>query len=339
MSTPSPSLFPVANPGEISSDATASRPLVAVTGATGFVGRHVVDALSDAGWRVRLLLRREPGGSAWRRSRPEVVAGGLSDDAALGRLVEGADAVVHLAGLIKAARRDDFFDVNCNAAGRLARTVESVAPSAHFVLVSSLAAREPGLSDYGASKRAGEAAVLDVLGNRTTVLRPPAIYGPHDRETLLFFQIARWRRIPLIGPPEARAAMMHVGDVAALIAATAAEQPQGRVLAMADARPDGYGWREIMETATRAVGNPSPAFFQAPPGLLRAVALVGDVARLAGSASMLNSQKLRELRHVDWAVARDDVAAPRGWSPRYGLDQGFADAVAWYRRAGWLPAA
>lgn len=312
------------------------RPLAAVTGASGFIGKHVVAALSAGGWRVRLLLRRVPEGAEWRQSHPEVVVGSLEDEAALVRLVQGADAVVHLAGLIKAARRQHFFEVNCKAVARLANTVRQVAPEAHFLLVSSLAAREPALSDYAASKRAGEAAALDVLGPRVTVLRPPAVYGPHDRETLRFFQIARWPRIPLPGRPDARAALIHVRDAARLLAAVAAASPRGEVLAMADDHPEGYSWQAVLGAAARAVANPAPRFFPAPQALLKGVALIGDVARLAGSASMLNSQKLRELRHADWGVARDALAKPPGWAPEFDLDRGFADAVAWYRAAGWL---
>jgi 2-alkyl-3-oxoalkanoate reductase len=317
-------------------DGGTRQPLAAVTGASGFIGRHVVAALGSGGWRVRLLLRRVPEGSEWRQSHPEVVAGSLDDEAALVRLVQGADAVVHLAGLIKAARRKQFFDVNCQAVARLAKTVRQVAPDAHFLLVSSLAAREPALSDYAASKRAGEAAALDVLGTRVTVLRPPAVYGPHDRETLRFFQIARWPRIPLPGRADARAALIHVRDAARLLAAVAAAAPRGDVLAMADGHPEGYSWQAVLGAAARAVANPAPRFFPAPQAMLKGVALIGDVARLAGSASMLNSQKLRELRHPDWGVARDALAKPPGWAPEFDLDSGFADAVAWYRAAGWL---
>lgn len=314
------------------------RPLAAVTGATGFIGRHAVDALTRAGWRVRLLLRRDPSGSAWRNSRPEVVAGSLGDKAALERLVEGADAVVHLAGLIKAARRAEFFDVNCDGVSRLATAARERSPGAHFLLVSSLAAREPSLSDYAASKRAGETAALDVPGGRTTILRPPVVYGPGDRETLRFFQVAGWPRVPLLGPPESRAALIHVQDLARLIAVLASEAPRGDVLAAADDRPEGYSWSELLGAAARAVGNPSPRFVQAPQALLRGIALVGDLARRGGSAAMLNSQKLRELRHADWAVAPGELARPPGWSARFDIDSGFADAVAWYRAAGWLPA-
>jgi nucleoside-diphosphate-sugar epimerase len=313
-------------------------PLAAVTGATGFIGRHLVDALTNAGWRVRLLLRREPSGSHWRASRPEVVAGSLGDEAALARLVEGADAVFHLAGLIKAARRADFFKVNCEGVAALARTTQRLAPHAHFVLVSSLAAREPTLSDYAASKRAGEAAALEILGTQATVLRPPAVYGPGDRETLRFFQVAGWGRVPLLGAPAARAALIHVHDLSRLIVAQAALPPQGQVLAAADDRPEGYGWQALLGAAAHAIGQPSPRFVQAPPGLLRGVAWLGDIARLCGSASMLNSQKLRELRHLDWSVPPNERAVPAGGAPQFDIDRGFADAVAWYRANGWLPA-
>lgn len=318
-------------------DASARKPLAAVTGATGFIGRHAVEALTQAGWRVRLLLRRDPSGSAWRASRPEVVAGSLDDEAALDRLVDGADAVIHLAGLIKATRRAEFFEVNCNGAARLAEAVRQRAPHAHFVMVSSLAAREPLLSDYAASKHAGESAVLDMLGERVTVLRPPAVYGPGDRETLRFFQVAGWPRVPLMGGPGARAALIHVRDLARLIAVLAAASPSGQVMTAADNRPEGYSWSGLLGAAARAIGKAEPRFFQAPQSLLRGVALIGDLARLAGSASMLNTQKLRELRHADWAVAPGELARPPGWAPAFDIDSGFADAVAWYRAAGWLP--
>lgn len=321
----------------ISDRPTTPVPLAAVTGATGFIGRHLVATLAEAGWRTRLLLRREPDEPQWRTVRPQVVAGSLGDEAALARLVDGADAVIHLAGLIKAARRADFFDVNCESAARLARVVRRCAPRAHFVMVSSLAAREPLLSDYAASKRAGESAVLDVLGSCATVLRPPAVYGPGDRETLLFFQLARMRRVPLLGGPDARAALIHVGDLSRLIATLAASPPRGELLTAADGRPGGYRWDELLGAAARAVGNTEPRFVRAPQGVLGAVALVGDLARALGSASMLNSQKLRELRHLDWSVSPAELAQAPGWTARFDIDDGFADAVAWYRSAGWLP--
>lgn len=312
------------------------RPLVAMTGATGFIGRRLAPQLAAAGWRVRLLLRRDPVDPAWRGMDPQIVAGDLNDPAALRQLVAGADAVVHVAGLIKAARRRQFEAINHHGSRALAEAVQQGAPAARFLHVSTMAAREPGLSDYAASKRAGEDAVRGLLGQRVTVLRPPAVYGPGDRETLLFFQMGQKRLVPLAGPPAARAAMIHVDDLVSVLVALLAETPRGAVLTAADARPGGYSWREVFETASRAVGNPRARLFHAPAPLLHAIAMAGNVGKLFGAASMLTAQKLRELRHVDWSVKDDEWARPAGWAPRYSLVEGFAQTVAWYRRERWL---
>jgi nucleoside-diphosphate-sugar epimerase len=210
------------------------------------------------------------------------------------------------------------------------------APAARLLHVSTLAAREPKLSDYAGSKRAGEDAVRELLGTRVTVLRPPAVYGPGDRETLVFFQMAEKQLVPLVGRPAGRAAMIHVDDLTSLLVAQLREAPRGAVLTAADARPAGYSWREVFRTAAQAVGNPGARLFQAPLALLGTLALAGNVGKLFGSANMLTSQKLRELRHVDWSVHEGEWARPAGWAPRYALDEGFAQTVAWYRRANWL---
>jgi nucleoside-diphosphate-sugar epimerase len=169
------------------------------------------------------------------------------------------------------------------------------------------------------------------------VLRPGAVYGPADPETLRFFRMARGRIVPLPGPAQARAALIHVNDLARLIATLAACEPRGEILSAADARPEGYDWREILGMAARAVGNPGARLVHAPRPLLHAVAWGGDLGRLLGLATMLNSHKLREISHLDWSVSPAEQAKPAGWSPRFGLESGFADAVAWYRTAGWLP--
>ena len=290
-----------------------------------------------SGWRVRLLLRRDPALPEWQQLRPEIVPGVLGDPAALASLVEGATAIIHLAGLIKATRRRHFFAVNLDGTAALARIVRTVAPRAHFVLVSSLAAREPTLSYYAASKCAGEAAARSALGSRVTVLRPPAVYGPGDRESLQLFQLARRRIVPLPVSAVARVAMIHVRDLARLIVILAGEAPSRDVLAAADACPQGYRWDELLTAAARAVGNYAPKLVRTPDALLRAAALAGDLANFFGSATMLSSQKLRELRHPDWSVSPQELARAPGWRPEFDLETGFVETVAWYRSAGWLP--
>lgn len=313
-------------------------PLAAVTGANGFIGRHLVAELARSGWRVRLLLRRDPVSPEREHLRPEIVAGTLADTAALADFVDGATAVIHVAGLIKAATRSQFFEVNCDGTAALARAARERAPGAHFLLLSSIVAREPALSDYAASKRAGEAAAQEALGSRVTILRPPVVYGPGDRESFRLFQAGRHRYVPVPGPMDARTALIHVQDLVHLIAALATSAPAGRVLTAADANPQGYRRDELLAAAARAVGNASARLVPAPGLLLRAVAWTGDLARLCGSASMLNSQKLREIRHRDWSVTPEELARVSGWTPEFDMHSGFADAVAWYRREGWLPA-
>ncbi len=107
-----------------------------------------------------------------------------------------------------------------------------------------------------------------------------------------------------------------------LLVALLREPPSGAVLSAADARPAGYSWREVLHTAALAVGNPKARLFQMPDALVQAVALAGDIARATGRANMLNHQKLRELRHLDWSVPVDEWARPDGWQPRYPLSDG-----------------
>lgn len=318
-------------------DGVAARGLVAVTGATGFIGRRLLPQLAAAGWRIRILVRRDPADAQWGDLDIEVVQGDLVDATASTRLVAGADAVVHLAGMIKAPRRADFMRANRDGTRHLAAAV-AASPGTHLLQVSSMAAREPELSDYAASKRAAEQAAIDLLGARLSILRPPAVYGPGDRETLAFFRLASLPWVPLLGEPEARSAVIHVGDLCAALVGMLGRPPTGRVETACDARPAGYRWCEIMEAAAAALGRVPRGYFEVPRPLLRSIATLGDLGRAIGRGNMLNSDKLREIRHLDWSVSAGERLRLPGWSPGMDLRTGFADAVKAYRTAGWLPA-
>lgn len=307
--------------------------VAAVTGATGFLGRHLVGALAAQGWRVRALVRRDPVLAAPPGVEPEIVVGGLSDEAALARLCRGAEVLVHAAGLIKARTAAEFTSVNVAGARRVAEAARQAGAS-RTLLVSSLAAREPQLSTYAASKRAGEDAARQVLGDRLTVLRPPAIYGPGDVETLGVFRAAL--RLPLapVFDPRARVAMIHVEDAARQIAAAAERAPERPVTALSDSRPDGYGWREIVRAAGKAVGRES-AIVQLPSTALTVAGMAGATLRLFGGNPILTPGKAREMRHLDWSLGPEERwgAAP---APVFDLERGFAHTVACWRVAGML---
>lgn len=311
---------------------------VAVTGATGFLGRHVVAALASRGWRLRLLVRQAPIDAGWRDAEPEIVLGSLSDRLALARLVDGADAVLNLAGLIKAPSEAEFMRVNRDGSALLAEIVAAEARNAHFVQVSSLAARSPALSGYAASKRAGEDVVRERLGSaRLSVIRPPAIYGPGDRETLAFFKLGGGAFIPLPQRPKARFALIHAEDAAAAIVARLEAGPSGAVETLSDHRPAGYSWREILGAAAAAVGNERPRFLTVPAWTLKGVgAVLGTAARAGLGGSIVNAGKIRELLHEDWAVREAERLHLPEVTARYELMAGFVHAATWYRANGWL---
>jgi nucleoside-diphosphate-sugar epimerase len=309
--------------------------LAAVTGGTGFIGSHVTAAFAAAGWRLRLLVRRE---AAARPADAETVRGGLDDPAALAALVDGAEAVIHIAGAIKARSRTAFMSANRDGTAALAQAWRAAAPDARFVLVSSMAARAPGLSAYAASKAAGEAALARAAPGAAVVLRPPAVYGPGDRETLVLFRTAGWAVQPVPMARDARLALIHAGDLAAAVLAAAGRQMAPGVYEVSDARPAGYAWHEIVAAACAACGRPARPL-PVPGGVLRLAALWGDLVALGGATPMLTSGKRREILHADWS-SRPEAQPPGSlWRPRRDLPTGFAETVAWYRGAGWLPRA
>jgi nucleoside-diphosphate-sugar epimerase len=310
---------------------------VAVTGATGFLGLHLVAALAAEGAQVRILARRDPSHELWRDIQLDVVRGSLEDRAALDRLVAGADAIVHVAGLIKALTPAAFLGVNRDGAAAVAETARRLAPHARFVAVSSLAAREPGLSAYAASKRAGEAAVSTAYADaadRLVILRPPAIYGPWDRETLAFFRTAARPVVPVFGT--GRAAAVHVADAAAAIARVALGAGDAGCWALADPVPAGYPMTELLSEAASALGR-KPRLLRLPAAALLAAGIAsGGWGRVRRQARIFTLGKARELLHPDWSVGPGELLPAAVYRSRIGLADGFRATAAWYRAAGLL---
>lgn len=306
--------------------------LVAVTGATGFLGRRLVRVLAEQGWTVRILARRDITDPAWRDLELQLVIGDLANTAALATLCDGADCVVHLAGLIKARDRAAFDRANVEGARRVTQAAKTA--GARLILVSSLAAREPQLSDYAGSKRGGEDAAREIFGGDLTIVRPPAIYGPGDVETLRLFKMASEAAFLPVLSPKARMAWIHADDAAARIA-DLVKTPRPGLLSLSDDRPQGYGWVELMRAASKAVGA-SPRLVRIPSGAIKVLAVLSKWASVAtGKDSILTPGKARELLHGDWALSSNDPI-PDFPPVRYPLEEGFAQSVRWYRSEGWL---
>ena len=305
--------------------------LVAVTGASGFVGPHLVGALSRRGWKVRLLLRRWSPLPSLAGVEAEIVWGDLDDEAALGRLVEGVDAVVHAAGLIKARRASDFMTVNRDGTARLA----GLAAHARFLLLSALAAREPVLSPYGASKRAAEQALTGRIGPWLAV-RAPAVYGPGDRETLSYFKTAERGLAPEPMETGARLSLIHVADLAEALALALATPVPAAVYEIDDGRPGGYGYADMAAAAGAALGRRLTRL-PVPRTVMAAVAGMNSLWQsLGGATRILTPGKVAEIFHSDWVAHDCRLAEAMAFQAQYDLKTGFDDAVRWYRAHGWL---
>lgn len=308
-----------------------TKPVVAVTGATGFLGRHLVHALGQDGWTPRVLVRRDPVHPLWRDIEVDVVAGDLGTPGALDRLCGGAEVVVHVAGLIKSATLEGFNAVNRDGARAAAHAAKAV--GARFILVSSLAAREPGLSNYAASKRAGEDAVREIYPE-AMIVRPPAIYGPGDTETLALFDLAARSPILPVLSPKSRVALIHVQDAAAKLA-DYCKNPIPGLVELSDVRRDGYTWTEIMSAAGAAMGA-NPRLVRLPDGALAFAGTLADAWSWASKTPFaFGAGKVRELLHADWSLSSAPMS--EGVPSVFGLIDGFAHTVDWYRTEGWLP--
>ncbi len=320
---------------------------VAVTGATGFVGSHLVDALLAAGIRPRTLVRDPAGLGKTVRGVVEIVRGGLDDRDALDRLTAGAGTVLHLAGVMRAASASQFDHGNRAGTENLVAAVARASGDARLVAVSSLSAAGPSadpsgrapedeaapVSAYGRSKLAAERAVRGHAGE-WVILRPPAIYGPRDTDVLQFFRLAARGVVP-VPAGERWVSAAYVADVVRAVLAAAAGAGGRCVLHLGEPEP-----RELRDLIglIAASGGVRARVLSVPRWLVRAGGACGDVMqRLGSTRAALTSDKAREL------VARHWTSSSAGSLRALGLDgyvrfaAGLAETWAWYRENGWLP--
>jgi UDP-glucose 4-epimerase len=298
-----------------------------ITGGTGFVGQAVLDEATRRGLAVRALTRREQPA----RGEVEWVAGDLGDHAALARLVEGANAVLHIAGVVNAADAHGFHLGNVAGTEAMVEAAEA-AGIERLVLVSSLAAREPGLSAYGRSKRHAEEAVQTSTLD-WTIVRPPAIYGPRDREILELFKAARWGVVPL--PPPGRASIVHVDDLARLLLdlVPAGEAVSRRIFEPDDGKTGGWQHTELARAIGRAVGRRvwAPAV---PAPIMRGAAWLDGKMRRGGAK--LTPDRVGYMIHPDWVSSADKAPPAELWRAEIATEDGLAATARWYRANGWL---
>jgi Nucleoside-diphosphate-sugar epimerases len=303
------------------------KPTIALTGATGFVGQSVLDGALDAGYVVRALARREQP----EREGVEWIRGDLADTASLSALTRGVEATIHVAGVVNAPDAAGFEAGNVTGTLNLIETLVAKRIP-RFVHVSSLSAREPQLSDYGASKARAEkllmASPLD-----WTIVRPPAIYGPHDKEMFELFRAARWGVVPT--PANGRASVIHVEDLARLLVSLlgGGEEVSGRIFEPDDGKSDGWDHYELARAIGWAMGR-RPKVIGLPRSALEWAARIDRFFR--GTKAKMTMDRAAYFSHPDWVVSGQGAVPHNVWQPRIETREGLKSTAKWYRDNKWL---
>jgi len=306
---------------------------IALTGGSGFVGRQTLVALLDAGHHVNALVRHPT--KLPTRTGLSTIVGTLDQADALERLVGDADAVVHIAGATAGRNYLDLARTNAAGTARLIDAITRHRPSARLIHLSSLAARHPGLSDYAASKRAGEELVshssLDWV-----IVRPPAVYGPDDPSLAPVWRLLARGWLLRTGPANARFSLLHVADLAAALCklATRPDCPNNKssrqTITLHDGRSNGYSWDEIASIAGNKRG-----------GRVRIVPVPAAILHLLGAINLLKARllksrppplvpgKVRELVHRDWVCDNTRLPGCPEWKPSMKLETALDDLPGW----------
>jgi uncharacterized protein YbjT (DUF2867 family) len=299
---------------------------LAVTGGTGFVGQRLLRLALAEGYDVRALTR------GWKPPEHEIawVDGALDRPETLVKLCSGADAVIHVAGAINAPDRAGFEAVNVAGTANMIDAARK-AGVRRFVHISSLSAREPDLSNYGWSKARAERLVA-ASGLNWTIIRPPAVYGPGDRETFELFKMARRGLVAM--PPAGRMSVIHADDLCRLILAVL-DQPDtwGESYEPDDGRDGGWEHGEFARALGAVYGRRARTVAMPKPALR----LASRLERLfRGRQAKLTADRVGFYCHPDWASAADRRPPAQLWRPQVQTEAGLSETADWYRAEGWL---
>jgi nucleoside-diphosphate-sugar epimerase len=327
---------------------------ILLTGGSGFLGSWVAEQLVADGHVVRALVRPRSDKRVLEKlgGAVEFAPGAIEDRASLAPAVAGVDAIVHVAGIVKARRPADFFAVNTQGTKNLLDAAIAQGGLKRFVYVSSLAAMGPSfdgqplpedaephpVTHYGRSKLEAERAVLAAAAQLpVTVIRPPMIYGPRDRETLAFFTSVRNGVLPVVGDGGNTLSVIYVSDCAAAVvsAATAVGAPSGKAYFVEDGSV--YVWREAVKEIESAMGRRALVRVGMPMGVVKMAAAATQLwGAITNTAQMLTLDKVNELTQQHWVCSGEGARRDLGWTAKVQWQEGVREAVKWYREQGWL---
>ena len=299
---------------------------VAITGVTGFIGKHIADNLLARGFHVRALTRtprkNSPSNLTW-------VRGALEDERSLAELVSGADSVVHCAGQVRGHTEAIFTDSNVNGSLNLMQAAVESERCKRFLFMSSLAARHPDLSWYARSKHTAEQKLSAMAGNVTLgIFRPTAVYGPGDKEMKPLFDWMLRGILPRLGDADTRLSFIHVSDLAEAVGQwLVAAQPPTRPCELCDGDAEGYTWQRVQHIGEK-VRNGQVRLVGVPLPVLKLLADISVLScRLAGKEPMLTRSKINELTHQNWSASNNGLSEEINWLPRISLEHALRERL------------
>jgi dihydroflavonol-4-reductase len=322
-----------------------------VTGASGFVGSHLVDLLVERGGQVRCLVRKSSKLKYLKHPGVELVYGGLDSATDWDAALDGVDTVYHVAGRTFARRREDYFTVNHKGTEAvLSETLKRRGGIKRFVLISSLAAIGPGrdgrpvdeatapnpITPYGRSKLMAEEAVQAVRDLiPITIVRPPAVYGPRDYAIFEMFKSASRGMLPRIGRKDMRLSLVHARDLAeGIILAGESDSSAGHAYFISS--EEVYSFSSVAELLGKAVGRRARTI-SIPRTVAFGVALAAEAAAsLFGKAPVINRDKVTDFSQECWGCSIDAAKRDLGYAPKVPLEAGLRDTFEWYKQEGWL---
>lgn len=320
-----------------------------VTGGTGFIGSHLVDALLDHSnySEVRCLIRNNRKWLKGKNITP--VIGDLDDLPTLRKAFRDTDVIFHIAGRVKAPTYRELEHANVEATENVIRVAQK-ARVPKIIVLSSLAAVGPSsngpvneedplkpVSMYGRSKKQMELRIREVADEKTsvTILRPPAVYGPREDQIYSFFKMVNRRICPIIGDGEKpKISLVYVEDVVQGILKAAHQQTPGiRTYFLTDDTP--HTWNKIRETTTRVLGKKNIPIY-VKPGLVKKIAgTVEKAASFFGVYPVLNREKAKEMV-LEWTCSSEKARRELGYTPQFTLEEGISRTIHWYQRHHWL---
>lgn len=326
--------------------------IVAITGGTGFVGSHVVDVLVEKGYTVRCVARKSSNLRWLQNKDVEIVDGSLQDEASLTKAFDGADYIIHVAGLIAARSLDEFMQGNKGGTENALRAAKATRSTLkRFVHISSMAAVGPAdsrnaplvestpfhpITQYGISKQAAEESVQAMKAELPiTIVRPPAVFGERDEAVLTFFQTVSKGIAPLIGFSEKWISLVHISDLArGIVEAMEAPAAEGQTYFISS--EEIYNWQQVSATAAKVL-NRRLIPVKIPHGLVMTIAGLSEFfGRFSSKPPVLNFEKGRDITQEYWICSVDKAKRDFGYKQMTSLEDGIQRTINWYKLHKWI---